>query len=136
MRSFGLFVAMLLCSAGFALGQAKVWIEPFRESNQAQQPDWITRALQQSLADELSANGAQVMPGQAKPADARYVVTTTLQRVNGELRVSGQVVDLEGKTVGGFKATGTERDLFAIEDAVAQQVSQSMGLESKVAAAT
>src|SRR3954468_22110603 len=32
----------------------KVLVAPFTEVNEQQQPDWISRAIQQSVADELS----------------------------------------------------------------------------------
>jgi TolB-like protein len=124
---------MLLVAPAWAASVSigKVWVEPFSELNQPQQqtqqqqPDWINRALVQSVSDDLSSiKGLTVMTSATtRPADADYVVSGTIQRVNGELRVTGRVEDTSThQVVGGFKATGSERDLFAIEDAIATQL--------------
>jgi hypothetical protein len=133
MKSFGALVVLLCSAALCAADLPRVWVEPFKETNQ--QPDWLTRALQQSLVDELAANGAQVSTATTKPTETRYVVTGTIQRLDGELRVSGQVIDIEGKTIGGFKATGSQQQLFAIEDSIGTQVSKAVGAEPQLAQA-
>jgi TolB-like protein len=120
-----------------ALGaQGRVWVAPFDEVGAADkqvQPNWINRALRQSIIDDLSsvrgvtvatpaASGAMQSPA-TQPADVDYIVRGTIQRVDGDLRVSGRVEQAGAdKTIGGFKASGTERDLFSIEDSIASQL--------------
>jgi TolB-like protein len=135
MRSFPCVIAALLCTAAVSSAQTRVWVQPFTEVTESQQADWINRALHQSLVDELAARGAQVVAAQAKPADVQYVVSGKIQRLNGELRVTGQVTDAADKTVGGFKATGGEGQLFAIEDSIGQQVSSVIAPTPAVAPA-
>ena len=113
----------------------RVLVAPFTEANeQQQQPDWINRALHQSVQDELATlSGVEVVPNnpavalpstaQAKGAGIRYIVRATIQRLNGDIRVTGRVQNVDdGKTVGGFKATGPQHQLFAIEDSIARQL--------------
>jgi TolB-like protein len=135
MRTFLCVIAALLCTAGVSSAQTRVWVQPFSEVTESQQADWINRALHQSLVDELAAGGAQVVTAQTKPADVQYVVSGKIQRLNGELRVTGQVTDAADKTVGGFKATGGEGQLFAIEDSIGQQVSSVIAPKPAVAPA-
>ena len=142
MRHWIVSAALVLISTSFAIAQApeptRVLVAPFTEVNQQQPADWISRAIQQSVADELSAlSDVEVVPidpaaaaaaaapttAQAKASGIKYIVRATIQRLNGEIRVTGRVEDVEtGKTVGGFKATGPQHQLFAIEDAIARQL--------------
>jgi TolB-like protein len=136
MRHWIISAALVLISTSFALAETpiKVLVAPFTEVNEQQQPDWINRAIQQSVADELaSLSGVEVVPNnpaiplpstaQAKGAGIKYIVRATIQRLNGDIRVTGRVQNVDdGKTVGGFKATGPQHQLFAIEDSVAGQL--------------
>jgi TolB-like protein len=127
MRVWKTAAILLLMASPVLAGAGKVWIEPFTEANQPQQqPDWINRALAQSVSDDLSGiKGLTVVPAATRPADVSYVVSATIQRVSGDLRVTGRVEDASTHQImGGFKATGSERDLFAIEDTMAQQLKQ------------
>lgn len=120
--------AVLLCSAAFA-EPVKVAVLPFEEIGDTEKvggkSNWVTKAIAQSLADELAQ-----MPGvdvvstaSTQPSQSRFAVTGTLQRVDEQLRVTGHVADTTAnKSVGGFKATATERELFTLEDSVAEQV--------------
>jgi TolB-like protein len=138
MRHWIVSAAVLLISSSFALAQApeptRVLVAPFTELNEQQQPDWISRAVRQSVVDELAAlsevevapnNEGAVTPttAQAKALGLKYIVRATIQRLNGEIRVTGRVEDVEtGKTAGGFKATGPQHQLFAIEDSLGRQL--------------
>ncbi|MEA2710409.1 MAG: hypothetical protein QOF78_3010 [Phycisphaerales bacterium] len=136
MRHWIISAAVLLISTSFALADAptRVMIATFTEANEQQQPDWISRAIQQSVTDELSAlssvevvplpaNVGLLSPAQAKTAGVQFIVRATLQRLNGELRVTGRVQKVDdGKSVGGFKATGAQQQLFAIEDSIGRQL--------------
>src|SRR3954447_7730230 len=108
-------------------GAGRVWVAPFDEAagDQPKTPGWISKALRQSVADDLaSIPGLNVAApstqpaaasGDTRPANVDYVVTGTIQRVDGDLRVTGRIEQpASNKIVGGFKATGTERELFAI----------------------
>ena len=65
----------------------KVLVAPFTEVNEQQQPDWISRAIQQSVADELSSlasvdvvpNNSAALPStaQAKGAGIKYIEELT-----------------------------------------------------------
>ena len=135
MRHWIISAVVVLISSSFALAQAptRVLVAPFTEVNE-QQPDWINRAIRQSVVDELSAlsevevapnNEVAVTPttAQAKALGLKYIVRATIQRLNGDVRVTGRVEDVEtGKTAGGFKATGPQHQLFAIEDAIGRQL--------------
>ena len=117
------FASILASSVSFADGP-RVWVQPFSEANPQQLPDWISNTLHRSLSDELAGiKGIQLTQSVTKPADVQFMITGQIQRLDGELRVTGQVIDAkDGKIVGGFKATGSDRELFAIEDSIAQQV--------------
>lgn len=139
MRHWIISAAIVLLSSSFALAAettttTKILVAPFTEANEQQQPDWISRAIHQAVSDDLAAlasvevvpnNPAIALPSpaQAKGAGVQYIVRGTIQRLNGELRVSGRVQSVDdGKMVGGFKATGPQTELFAIQDEIAEQL--------------
>jgi len=115
----------------------RVWVQPFNEANNLQSPDWITRTLHQSLVDELaSTKGLELMQSTTRPAGAQYVVVAQIQREGRDLRVSGQVIDAAtNKPIGGFKSTGDQRELFAIEDDMAGQIKAALPMDGKTAVA-
>jgi TolB-like protein len=122
----GLMVTLLASTFAAASG-GRVWVAPFIEIAGAPAPagDWTARALHQSVTDDLaSAHGVTVVTtATTRPSDLDYIVNGTIQRIDADLRVTGRIEEVAtGKIVGGFKATGNERDLFAIEDAIAQQI--------------
>jgi TolB-like protein len=132
-------VTLMLGSAAYAAGPAKVLLLPFEPAGPAEK-QWIAKAIQQNLVAELSrVNTVQPVTGDqtagtldaavkaAADAGADYVVFGSYQAVEGDLRVTGQVVDLSTKQiVSGLKSTGTLRDLFGIEDVIANQVKRSL----------
>ena len=130
MRAIALLAAILVSTQ--ALAETKsVIVAPFAESNELQQLDWVSRSLHQALVDDVASIPEVTVLNASKPAnpnDAQYIVRSTLQRGNGELRVSGRVEEVAtGKTIGGFKAGGSERQLFAIQDSIAEQVQSILG---------
>jgi TolB-like protein len=147
-------MALAVDGGGGGGGGGRMWVAPFSEANDSgtpggptQNPDWISRALRQSVVDDLAAlKGVSVTNTTAtaaaatnapttRPSDVDYVVSGTIQRVNGELRVSGRVEDVAGnRTVGGFKATGSEKELFAIEDSIAGQLKSTLAPASSAPA--
>jgi len=118
---------------------AKVLVLPF-ESIGPEPKEWIARALTQNLMAELArVQSVEPVAGTAPPTDqeaavrvaqatgARFVVFGSYQAVESELRITGQVVDVETKqAVAGLKATGTLRDLFGLEDTIASQVKRAL----------
>lgn len=119
----------VLLTGSLALADAgKVRVEPFTEANETQQPDWISRALHQAVVDDLSSHAGLEVVRADDSSEVRYVVTGSIQRVEGQLRVTGRVEDKStGKIIGSFKATGAERDLFTMEDTIAEQLRQAFG---------
>lgn len=97
--------------------------------------DWIGSGVQQSLVADLSQlKTLQTSSGAGRTADlqravetgrragAAYVILGSYQVVEPQLRISGQVVDVTtGRVIGGLKATGTVRDLFALQDTLGTQ---------------
>ena len=126
--------------------ESRVLVAPFTEANEQMQPDWINRAIHQAVVDELSSlSSVQVLPNDAREAGAKYIVRGTIQRLAEEIRVTGRVQSAaDGKTIGGFKATGPQHQLFAIEDSIAEQLKRILapmeatpaGLEDARAVAT
>jgi TolB-like protein len=125
--------------------ESKVLIVPFT-TVEATDPDWIGRAVQQSLLADLSrGNGGTPMQavGDATPltsveqaieagkkANARYVIFGSYQRIEPTLRITGQIVDVStGKVVAGLKSTGSSRDLFEMQDTLAFQAKWGLGTE-------
>jgi TolB-like protein len=148
MRSV-LAISMVLFTAATVWGApANILVKPFQEAD-SQQPDWINRAITQSVVDELSSmkdvtvsSSAENQPAAPASASASttqpsgnpdYTVSGNIQRVNQQLRVSGTVTNSAGKNVGGFKATGSTQDLFAIEDSLADQLRDALGLTEQAA---
>ncbi len=106
---------------------------------QASDPDWISRAMQQSvladlsrpttgrplqaISDSAAVNSTNDAIEAGKKANAKYVVVGNYQLVEPSLKVTGQIIDVEsGKVVGGLKSTGSVRDLFDMQDRIAGQV--------------
>jgi TolB-like protein len=117
-------------------GPQRIWIGTFTETGNVQPPSWVARTIRQALLDELTGmRTISVMEdqGPAKPqaaavvegkkAGADLVLIATCQTVDNEVRITGRVMDADsGRVMGAFKATGAQRDLFAIEDSLIAQV--------------
>jgi TolB-like protein len=115
-----------------------VLLLPFAPLGEEGNTLWVGQAVQQNLLSELSrvssiqpiAPIAQskaatdtdeaLQAGQA--AKATYVVFGSYQISEAGLRLTGQVLEVSsGRLIGGMKATGTLRDLFFLEDTLAEQ---------------
>lgn len=98
--------------------------------------EWLGRAMQEGLATGLqrtSGVSAVIVAGiapadsagamaMAKSAGANAVVFGGVQVVDGRIRVSGQIISMStGKSLGVLHSDGTERDLFNIEDVLADR---------------
>jgi TolB-like protein len=117
-------------------GPQRVWIGTFTETGNLQPPSWVAKTIRQALLDELTGmrtisviadqgaakpQAAAVVEG--KNAGADLVLIATCQTVDNEVRITGRVMDAaSGRVMGAFKATGAQRDLFAIEDSLVAQV--------------
>jgi TolB-like protein len=115
------FASLFVASSALA-AQSKVWVAPFEKAGES--PEWMTRTLQQSLTDELATLKTIDVQMSKEPTGATHIVKASVQRSEKEIRITGRVEDPAGKNLGGFKATGSERDLFGIEDGLATQVAK------------
>jgi TolB-like protein len=99
-------ITLLMGTTAFAAAPAKVLLLPFDPVGDGAKP-WIAKAVQQNLIAELSrVNSVTPATGEAgvanlnaavtlgENAKADYVVYGTYQTVEGDLRITGQVVDV------------------------------------------
>jgi TolB-like protein len=119
-----------------AKGSPRVEIFAFTPiSLQPGQTDWIGRGIQESLQSEVAHTGATLMiPVHAPTAtddaitvarqnQADLAVIGTYQVVGDDVRVNGHLVDAaSNSTVGSFSATGPQKSLFSLEDALGEQL--------------
>ena len=104
-------------------------------SSQPAQNDWIGRGIQESLQSDVARTGATLLipihapaPNAdavtvAKENKADLAVVGTYQISGDDLRVNGHLIDTAtNTTVGGFAATGPQKNLFGIEDALGEQL--------------
>jgi TolB-like protein len=139
MKRFVVVAMMLIGSTAFAAAPAKVLLLPFDSVGPAEK-QWVAKALQQNLVAELSrVNSVEPVTGvkvaanidaalkAAADAKADYVIFGSYQAVDADLRMTGQVIDVAKKqAVAGLKSTGTQRDLFGMEDTIANQVKRAL----------
>jgi TolB-like protein len=114
-----------------------VLLLPFRVVGQNGDYAWISEAIQEDLAHDLSRNHAirVIRPATTQPvtdADglatardlkAQRVISGSYQVVDDQLRITGSVIDVDQtQPASPVKATGRVRDLFKLEDALAMQL--------------
>jgi len=139
MRVTTFFLVIMVCAVRVQAADAAptVLLLPFGLLGEGGGGEWIGKAVQQSLLSDLSRNKSlqPLAPAQAaravdleearkagKAAGADFVVYGSYQLSETGLRITGQVLDVNsGRFVGGVKATGTVRELFAMEDTIADQ---------------
>jgi TolB-like protein len=127
-------IALFLVAAPAGAGErVSVLVLPFDAASSDVQ--WAGKAVQQNLVAELSASrdisaiaGARATTSPedaasiARPAGAQYAILGGVQANQGEMRVTGFVVDVKAaQTIGVLKATGGARDVFALQDQIAAQ---------------
>jgi TolB-like protein len=98
--------------------------------------DWLGRAVQEGLATSLqkSSGFSGVIIAGLAPADARAAIDMTksatpdvvifgaVQIQDDQIRVTGQLISIHtGRPLGALIADGAQRDLFSIEDRVADR---------------
>jgi TolB-like protein len=112
-------------------------ILPFRPPSDAKLKD-VGRDVQQDLANAISADlrGRAIAPPDAQPAsdaeaalakgrqlNAGAVIFGQVQTNDQEVRLSGQVLDVQsGKSIGTLTQTGPVANLFRLEDGLMPQV--------------
>jgi TolB-like protein len=142
MRNVAILLVVVVGMAGTTWGAeasgGAVLLLPFAAVGETRGAEWIGQAVQQSLLSDLSRVKTlqPLVPGTAmkgaidlegarqagKAAGADYVVYGSYQLGEVGLRITGQVLDVNsGRFVGGVKATGSVRELFEMEDAIAEQ---------------
>jgi TolB-like protein len=144
MKAYALALALAVGGLGMAAGPAmgevakgsRVMVIPFSTLNVPAEQQWIGKAMQESLMADLGRDLTAVsFDGQTiiedNPAAARvareasvpYAVRGSAQVVNGEVRLTAQMIDAKtGETVGTAIATGPVNDLFKLEDQIAAQL--------------
>ncbi len=121
---------------------ASVFVSLFAPLADAESTGWISVAIQQNLINELGRNPSvhviPAKPNSGKPswdfvrvramateANANIAILGTYHSPSGDLRITGQVMDVAtGRILGALKATGPFRDLFALEDQIAHQANR------------
>jgi TolB-like protein len=102
---------------------------------------WVGKAIQQDVLVDLTqmtrarvlapstapAPDADAALHAARDANANYVVFGSAQAAGTQLRVTGQVLDVEsGQSLSTLKATAPADDLFPLEDALAVQIVRAL----------
>src|SRR5258708_2382696 len=114
----------------------KILILPFVALNPSEYQPWLGRSVQQSVAaDLMAAAPGRVIQDDHQVADeaaatdvgktlgARYVVRGSFAIANGNIRMTGEVVDLSaGKSIAALKSTGLLSDVFVVEDSISRQI--------------
>ena len=140
-------LVVVLGSSSLALAQAttmpavqqplKVLIVPFRQIGNTTGHEWVGTAIQENLitqaagdtaiqamamSEPLNGGGPEALAA-AKNAGATLVVFGTYEISDTEIRVNGQIQDVNyGRALGTLKATGAISDLFKIEDTLSSQL--------------
>lgn len=126
-----------------AAPDAAVAVAPFAPlGDAAQAASWIGPAIQQCTVNELlrgrlanvvaipaqqRVDNAAAAAAAARQHSAQAAVWGTYQVNGAELRIIGQLVDArDGRPLAAMKATGAMRDLFGLEDSIAQQARRAV----------
>lgn len=127
----GIFLILVL-SAGVARATDRIVVGPWSAVDGSPQVTWMNAGIQQTLVADLSRPGQTdavlLKPGNGDPLiiaagqDGRWLVTGKYQVIDAQVRLTGQVIDLStGQAIGGLKTTGTERDIFSLQDELSRQ---------------
>lgn len=152
MKRLTMFLGMVLGAGSLAFGQAttmpdtmaptKILVIPFAQVGNTTGHEWVGGALQESLMNEANGN-TEVQPvaldrplargdmslvtAAAKGTGAELAVFGAYQFSDNQLRVTGEIVDVNaGRVVGTLKATGALIDLFKMEDSLASQLEAAL----------
>jgi TolB-like protein len=114
----------------------KILVMPFVAVNPNDTNPWVGKSVQQSLVADLTAAAPDRILSTDKTAPtaedalkiardlgARFLVAGGFFSSGNELRITGQVLDVEtGQPLVGLKVTGESGQVFHMEDALANQV--------------
>ena len=127
-----------------------VMLLPFHAVAPDNQNAWISSAIDEDLAHDLSRNRAirLIRPATTQPlavpdelaaardVNAQRVVSGSYQVVDDQLRITADVRDpAQSQPVAGVKATGQVRDLFRLEDSLAMQLWHDLPQDDQASAA-
>jgi TolB-like protein len=111
-----------------------VYLTPFTALGGDNSLDWAGKAVAQNLLTDLVRSkfhplaADKALPttadaqAAAKAAGAKFLITGTYQTAELQVRFNGQIFDVAtGNVVGALTATGSPRDLFALEDSLSAQ---------------
>jgi TolB-like protein len=146
MRIITSLLAVLVLGTSFAVAdpvpapasaQPLVLFVPLKQLSDTAGREWVAEAIQENLISEAARAGdrAQVLDKPAATSDsatalrdgrdagASIVVFGSYQVVGDQIRVTAQACDVaSGRMVAPIAATGDLRDLFKIEDLLAEQI--------------
>jgi TolB-like protein len=147
MKTIAIFVTALLLGVSTAFAQPAtapssvppplVLFVPLKQLSDTGGHDWVAAAIEENLVSEASRAGditKTLDPSQSTSntaaavraghdAGANIVVFGSYQIVEDQLRVNAQAVDVSsGQMIAPITATGNMRDLFKIEDVLADQL--------------
>lgn len=120
----------------------KLLILPFASVTNADRDAWIGRAISEALTSDLSIDRALSVStdknhtvdnvndaiAAAKQVGAQAVVYGTFQNVGENVRMTGQIVDVEtAKAISGITATGPLQELFTLQDSLVHQIELRLG---------
>jgi TolB-like protein len=152
-----LLMAILACVSYSVIacaeeGRARpvVVVLPFRMIGSDASRNWIADAVRENVQSDLLGHEAATLvapvPGKAgqhpappdgpaaaldagRAAKADLAIFGAAQVNDVDVRVTGQVIDLStGKAIGAFKASGTLRHLFEVEDQLTEQILGLLGV--------
>ena len=120
----------------------KILVLPFNAFNTSPNQQWLGRSIQQSLAADLTtvAPGRVAMIETSAPdtnaaldlgrkENGQYVIYGSFVTSGSDMRMTGEVLDVQaGRPIAGLKATGRSMDIFRLEDLLAMQARQRLGL--------
>lgn len=130
------------------ISTGKLLVLPFSAINQLEYQPWLGRSIQQSIVSDLmagapgrivtselvAADNAAALDA-ARKAGAEYVIRGEFASVGGDVRVTGQVLDVaSGKPITAIKATGPSSSVFAMEDDLTMQIRRRLSLTPPAAA--
>jgi TolB-like protein len=125
----------------------RVQVFPFEPVGSVDGSEWIGKGMQASLQSDVSHTGAMLLMAPGAPAPgfdpvaiarsngATLAVTGTYQVENGSVRADGHLIDTAtGRQVGGFSGKAPINSVFALEDAVGEQLRRLLPADRPVAA--
>jgi len=130
-------ICILLSSAVFAQQtELTIFIGPLTPIGEDGKTAWISQAVQQNILNDLTrVQGVKPILPAAPPADrdaaikaaksagAHFLLEGSYTLADPGIRITIQVFDLKTNTyIGSAKATGPLRELFALEDSIAEQI--------------